>query len=84
MWYMNLLYANIVPDVLLRLVIRQLIRKNINRLENVAFHEREYQRRELLVKFDRSPIAIQTHLPNVQHYEVPPAFFKLVLGTRLK
>jgi len=84
MWYMNLLYANIVPDFLLRLVLRQLIRQNINSLESITFQECERQRQELLEKFDRSPIAIQTHLPNVQHYEVPPAFFKLVLGSRLK
>jgi cyclopropane-fatty-acyl-phospholipid synthase len=53
-------------------------------LEGAAFQESERRRRNLLDKFDRSPIAIQTQLPNVQHYEVPPAFFKLVLGKRLK
>jgi len=30
------------------------------------------------------PIAIVTQKPNEQHYEVPPEFFKLVLGARLK
>lgn len=84
MWYMNLLYANLVPDFVLRPVLRQLIRHNVNRWETIGFQERELQRRELLEKFDRSPIAIQTQLPNLQHYEIPPAFFKLVLGKLLK
>ncbi len=84
MWYMKLLYANLVPDFLLRPVLRLLIRQNVNNLEKVEFPERERQRRELLDKFERSPIAIHTQLPNLQHYEVPPAFFKLVLGKRLK
>jgi cyclopropane-fatty-acyl-phospholipid synthase len=84
MWYMNILYTNLVPDFLLRPILRQLARHNIRRLESVAFSNQEHQRRELLKKFDRSPIAIHTKLPNLQHYEVPPAFFKLVLGKRLK
>src|SRR5581483_2080271 len=32
----------------------------------------------------RSPIAEQVEKPNEQHYEVPPEFFRLVLGPRLK
>ncbi len=28
-----------------------------------------------------SPIALETRAANEQHYEVPPAFFELVLGT---
>ena len=31
-----------------------------------------------------SPVAIHTDAANAQHYEVPPAFFELCLGTRLK
>lgn len=30
------------------------------------------------------PIAIKTEEPKYQHYEVPTAFFKLVLGKHLK
>ncbi|MGD8972956.1 MAG: cyclopropane-fatty-acyl-phospholipid synthase family protein, partial [Desulfobacterales bacterium] len=32
----------------------------------------------------QSPIAIQPHKANEQHYEVPPAFFRHVLGQHLK
>ena len=84
MWYMKLLYAKLVPDFILRPVLYQFIRQNVKSLENVKFSDSEHQRRELLNKLEHSPIAIQTHLPNLQHYEVPPEFFKLVLGKRLK
>lgn len=84
MWYMNILYTNLVPDLLLRPVLRYLISQNIKNLESMTFSIWESQRRELMEKFDNSPIAIQTQLPNIQHYEVSPEFFKLVLGERLK
>ena len=31
-----------------------------------------------------SPVAIHTDAANAQHYELPPAFFELCLGPRLK
>jgi len=40
--------------------------------------------RDLVEELRRSPIAIEVHKPNEQHYEVPPEFFRLVLGERLK
>lgn len=84
MWYMKLLYANVVPDRLLRLVLKWITGRKIRQLERLPQEEAEVRRRALLEKFDQSPIAIVPHLPNIQHYEVPPAFFQLVLGNRLK
>ncbi len=84
MWYMKLLYTNLVPDVLLRFFVRLINRQAMRGWEGLSFEEQEQRRRSLLKKLDRSPIAIHTDLPNVQHYEVPPDFFKLVLGKRLK
>ena len=84
MWYLKLLQTNMIPDALIRLVVRQINRQAIRRLEGLGFEEQEQRRRSLLERLDRSPIAIHTDLPNLQHYEVPPAFFKLVLGKRLK
>jgi cyclopropane-fatty-acyl-phospholipid synthase len=81
---MKLLYTNLIPDFLLRGIVRRIARRKINSLERLPFAALEQQRRDLLDKLDRSPIAVHTELPNVQHYEVPPAFFQLVLGKRLK
>ena len=84
MWYMKILYTNLVPDWILRSVLRATTGGTIRRLERLPQANQEERRRALLEKFDQSPIAIVPHLPNVQHYEVPPAFFELVLGKRLK
>lgn len=84
MWYMKILQPNLIPDFLLRFVLRLVTLRKVNRLDRLPFSDLEKRRRQLMEKFDRSPIAIHTTLPNVQHYEVPPAFFKLVLGKWLK
>jgi cyclopropane-fatty-acyl-phospholipid synthase len=50
----------------------------------VPLDERCAARRELLRRFDQAPIAIRTVDPNQQHYELPTAFFRRVLGPWLK
>jgi len=84
MWYMKILYTNLVPDWLLRLILRWTTRRKIRGLERLPQLDQEKSRRDLLAKLDHSPIAEVPHLPNLQHYEVPPEFFQLVLGKRLK
>jgi cyclopropane-fatty-acyl-phospholipid synthase len=84
MWYMKILYTNLIPDWILRPVLGVITGRHIRQLERLPQAAREKRRRDLLAKFDRSPIAIVPELPNVQHYEVPPEFFQLVLGPRLK
>ncbi len=39
---------------------------------------------ERLALLNRSPVAIHPEAANAQHYELPPAFFELCLGRRLK
>lgn len=77
MWYLRLAEAGIVPDGVVRPAIRWL---NVLKL-------RELSRVELstvLRRLDESPIAVHCDLANQQHYAVPPEFFQLVLGPRLK
>jgi cyclopropane-fatty-acyl-phospholipid synthase len=50
----------------------------------MAVEQRSAERRALIDRLRRSPIAIHTDDPNRQHYEVPTEFFELVLGKRLK
>jgi len=83
-WYMKLLYTDLIPDAVLRVVLTWIARRKIVGLERFPVEEREARRRALLNKLDASPIAVHTDLPNVQHYQVPPAFFQLVLGARMK
>jgi len=84
MWYLKLLYANLIPDPVLRWVLNFTTGQKIRQLERLPQEIQERERRVLLEKFDKSLIAIVPHLPNQQHYEVPPGFFELVLGKRLK
>ena len=69
-----------LPDAVVRLGIRHLIGRRL-REENARAAERYA---ELLEELRASPIALAPDVANEQHYEVPPAFFRLTLGPRLK
>jgi cyclopropane-fatty-acyl-phospholipid synthase len=73
-----------LPEPLLRWGMRMLNRRRLTR-ENRRFWDKEGRSgQEFLERLRRSPIAVDTGAANVQHYEVPPAFFQAVLGPRLK
>jgi cyclopropane-fatty-acyl-phospholipid synthase len=48
-----------------------------------AVAQEEYMQ-SLLADMQRSPVALRTEAANEQHYEVPEAFFRRVLGTHMK
>ncbi len=70
-----------VPDFLIRWSIRR-------RLTRKLRFEQDRTRQESLDDFvrelDQSPIAVETAKANEQHYEVPSAYFDLVLGRHRK
>lgn len=74
---MKLVAAGLVPDAVVRWKIRGLLEQRLR-------EERATPRRDLVAQLDASPIAVNTASANEQHYEVPPRFFELVLGKRLK
>lgn len=81
---LELAERGVLPDPLVRLGIRVLCRR---RLAKEARREREAQGeypQRFLEELRRSPVAVDTQAANVQHYEVPPAFFAQILGKRLK
>ncbi|MEZ6055747.1 MAG: cyclopropane-fatty-acyl-phospholipid synthase family protein [Planctomycetaceae bacterium] len=71
-----------LPDSLIRLGIRRLLRERRNSFPNLA--ESADVLRQFLADCHAGPIAAVPELANAQHYEVPAEFFKLTLGTRLK
>jgi cyclopropane-fatty-acyl-phospholipid synthase len=74
----------ILPDVVVRAGIRRLLHERL-REEGRGGCERTLEALEaLLEEMRRGPIALATRKPNEQHYEVPDAFFRLVLGPRMK
>lgn len=84
MWIFDLLHTNCVPDWLVRLGLRLRLAKSTRRRHRGSIETRDAERRDLISRLKRSPIAIRTDQANRQHYEVTPAFFELVLGKRLK
>lgn len=79
----HLAEAGLVPEPLIRLGIRRMLRDRIH--EELARHvDRERALLAFVREMAASEIAPGPRLPNQQHYEVPPAFFEAVLGPRLK
>jgi cyclopropane-fatty-acyl-phospholipid synthase len=83
-WYVRLVETNRVPDWLVRLVLRRSLSRMLARRYRSTLQERNRDKRALLARLRQSPVAIQTEMPNQQHYEVPAEFFRTVLGQRLK
>jgi cyclopropane-fatty-acyl-phospholipid synthase len=74
----------LIPDWLTRIGIRQQCRQRL-REEHAPDAARAWSRfQQQLAMLQSSPIAIHTDVANAQHYELPPQFFELCLGRRLK
>jgi len=80
----DLLYNYRVPDWVVRRALRVILRRSTRERYRAGVERRDAQRRALIGKLKQSPIAVHTEDANRQHYEVPPGFFELVLGQRLK
>jgi len=73
-----------VPDALIRFAIRKLLRKRLHEehVDDVERAAETFARR--IEELMHSPVALETDAANQQHYEVPAAFFRSVLGEQLK
>jgi cyclopropane-fatty-acyl-phospholipid synthase len=73
-----------IPDRLTRTGIRRQCEQRLRQEhgDDVAAADQRFRQR--LEQLRESPLAIETAAANRQHYEVPTAFFKLCLGSRLK
>lgn len=74
----------LLPDRLIRYGIRKLDEKRLQDENRGDIEEQQKALKALIAEMRQSPIAIETHKANEQHYEVPPAFFQKVLGKYLK
>lgn len=73
-----------IPHQLIRLGVRYVFSRSLRRQLHKGIERHNTQKKALLRKFSRGPIAHHTDEANLQHYEVPTEFFKLVLGPRMK
>lgn len=73
-----------LPDALVRHGIRQLCRQRLREESAGGAGATADRYRDLILELKRSPLAVHTQEANAQHYELPPEFFLLCLGARLK
>jgi len=83
-WYEALLDRGFIPDVALRAGIRRRLRARVRHEERGGVEVVSERFRDLVAELSRAPVAIHTREANEQHYELPPDFFRLCLGPRLK
>ena len=81
---LGLAERGLVPDALVRRGIRRLCAQRLRQEREggpAAQSERFMQR---VAAYSRGPLAVHADAANAQHYELPPAFFALCLGARMK
>jgi len=81
---MGLVEAGLVPDPLVRIGIRTLLRRRLRQFAKRDCEAGDEAARSFRNALRSSPVALVPDVANEQHYEVAPAFFEHVLGPRLK
>ncbi|EMY78748.1 cyclopropane-fatty-acyl-phospholipid synthase [Leptospira weilii serovar Ranarum str. ICFT] len=80
----DLMEKDIFPDFLIRIRIRQLLKKRLKDEDKGSLEKNQKHLMEYVNSLKKFPIAIHTSAANEQHYEVPSEFFKLVMGKHMK
>jgi cyclopropane-fatty-acyl-phospholipid synthase len=83
-WSMRLLERDLLPDCVVRFGIRRLLQARLTAEHQGSAEAQQRHLMKLIARLRQSPIAINTADANLQHYELPCAFFELVLGPHLK
>jgi len=83
-WYEAIVERDLVPDWLLRHGIRRLLAARLRQEDQGTTEAQRAHLLRYVEQLKSSPIAVQTSAANAQHYEVPAAFFSLVLGRHHK
>jgi cyclopropane-fatty-acyl-phospholipid synthase len=83
-WDLALLERDLIPDSLIRIGIRRLLRQRLREETKTAPELQQAHLMQFIQQIRLGPIAIETAAANSQHYEVPARFFELALGKHLK
>ncbi len=83
-WPLVLLERDLIPDRIIRLGIRRLLRQRLREEDRGSSEQQQAHLMSLIAQLKASPIALETCAANAQHYEVPARFFELVLGKHRK
>ena len=77
----HLAEKGILPDFLIRVGIKKLSKVRLDLAKNSSPDIIEKRHQNWVDKMKESPIALVPEKANEQHYEVPPEFFEIVLGS---
>lgn len=83
-WYAPLLDKGMLPDGLLKWAIQKRLLRKLKEMRAGGIEATHERFRAFLDDLAQAPIAELPDSANEQHYELPPAFFELTLGTHLK
>ncbi|KAK4398055.1 (S)-coclaurine N-methyltransferase [Sesamum angolense] len=83
-YMLALLDRNLLPDAFVRCITRLLLARRLRSAYRSLADTRLSDLLHFVHSLREMTIAIDTEKPKSQHYEVPTAFFKLVLGKHLK
>lgn len=84
MWQYRILETNLLPEWLIRLSIRGMLKETIKINLKPSLAKQQQQKMDFIEELKTLPIAIETDAANEQHYEVPQKFYQYVLGPRRK
>lgn len=80
----DLLAKDIIPDTLIRIGIRSRLKSTLKPFDKLDCEGRQAAVMKHVEELKNSPVAIATDEANEQHYELPTAFFRKVLGPHMK
>ncbi|NDG85062.1 MAG: class I SAM-dependent methyltransferase [Proteobacteria bacterium] len=83
-WTIRAMEQGWIPEILIRLGIRQLCRQRLGEILHRDLEARMKAKRDYIGMLRSSPLAVETKAANEQHYEIPAGFFHLVLGRNRK
>ncbi|MBC7864199.1 MAG: class I SAM-dependent methyltransferase [Bacteroidia bacterium] len=84
MWYYSLVEKNKIPDFLIRIQIRKLLKQRLRDENKGNSTAQQNHLNKLIEELKSSAIAVNTSDANEQHYEVPTQFYQYCLGKHLK
>ncbi len=82
--FLRLLERNLLPDQVVRFGIRRLCAERLKAETAGGPSAIESRKQALIAHLRASAVAVHTGEANTQHYELPTAFFRRLLGHRLK
>jgi len=84
MWYNRFIEQNKLPDFILRIGMRILLKHRLNEETVEDAEVQQHRLNDFLEELKNSPIALANEDARRQHYKLPPEFYQYCFGKRLK